>query len=158
YRVRDVNDAARRLLEEGFGELTVEGEISNCKQHSGHWYFSLKDEVAELGAVMFQSDAASLRFRPQNGLAVRARGRLGIYVPKGKYQIQVRAMRPVGQGALELAFKQLKEKLEAEGLFDPARKRALPRFPRRVALVTSPSGAAVRDLLTTLAGRWPLAR
>jgi len=158
YRVREINDAARRLLDEGFGELTVEGEISNCKQHAGHWYFSLKDEFAELGAVMFQSDAAALRFRPQNGLAVRVRGRLGIYVPKGKYQIQVRAMRPVGQGALELAFKQLKEKLEAEGLFDPARKRALPRFPRCVALVTSPSGAAVRDLLTTLAGRWPLAR
>jgi exodeoxyribonuclease VII large subunit len=155
YRVRDVNEAVRRVLDEGFGEIVVEGEISNCKQQgaSGHWYFSLKDEVAELGAVLFRSDAAGLRFKPENGLAVRARGRLSVYVPKGKYQLQVRTMQPVGQGALELAFKQLKQKLAAEGLFDAARKRALPRFPARIALVTSPDGAAIRDVLTTLAGR-----
>jgi exodeoxyribonuclease VII large subunit len=159
FQVREINEAVRQVLEEGFGEIFVEGEISNAKQQaaSGHWYFSLKDEAAEIGAVMFRGDAAQLRFRPENGLAVRVRGKLNVYVPRGRYQVQVRSMEPVGQGALELAFKQLKEKLALEGLFDAERKRSLPRFPHRIALVTSPSGAAVRDVLTTLAGRWPLA-
>lgn len=160
FKVREINEAVRGLLEEGFGEILVEGEISNCKQQaaSGHWYFSLKDEVAELNAVMFRGDATRLRFRPENGVMVQARGRLNVYVAKGRYQLQVRDMVPVGQGALELAFKQLKEKLAAEGLFDAGRKRALPRFPRCVALITSGDGAAIRDMLTTLGSRWPLVR
>jgi exodeoxyribonuclease VII large subunit len=160
YRVREINEAVRALLDEGFGEITVAGEISNAKQQasSGHWYFSLKDDAAELAVVMFRSDAAALRFQPENGLMVHARGRLGLYVKRGTYQMQVRGMQPVGQGALELAFRQLREKLEGEGLFELARKRSLPRLPRCIAVVTSPTGAAIRDVLTTLARRWPLAR
>jgi len=160
YRVSDLNEAVRVLLDESFGEIHVEGEISNAKQQagSGHWYFVLKEDGAEIQAVMFRSDAQALRFRPENGLQVRARGRLGLFVRRGTYQIQVRGLVPVGQGALELAFRQLREKLDGEGLFDPARKRGLPRLPRCIAVVTSPTGAAVRDVLATLAGRWPLAR
>lgn len=159
YSVRELNEVVRQLLEAGFGDVVVEGEISNAKlQSSGHWYFTLKDEAAQLAAVLFRSDAVGLRFRVENGLHVRATGRLNLYVPQGKYQIQVRRLVPVGQGALELAFRQLCDKLRVEGLFETARKRGLPRFPRRVALVTSPTGAAVRDMLTTLSQRWPLAR
>lgn len=159
YTVRELNEVVRQMLEAGFGDVVVEGEISNARlQASGHWYFTLKDESAQLGAVLFRGDALALRFRPENGLHVRATGRLNLYVPQGKYQIQVRRLVPVGQGALELAFRQLCDRLRAEGLFEPARKRALPRFPRRVAVVTSPTGAAVRDMLATLAQRWPLAQ
>ena len=159
FTVTEINDAVRRLLEDSFGEVVVEGEISNLRPpSSGHLYFTLKDEAAQLAAVMFRGDATGLRFQLENGLRVRVFGRLTVYGAAGKYQIVVRSVQPVGQGALELAFRQLKEKLQAEGLFDASRKRALPRYPRRVALVTSASGAAVRDLLTTLAARWPLAR
>ena len=159
YRVSELNEVVQRLLEDGFGEVHVEGEISNARQQSsGHWYFTLKDEASQLAAVLFRGMQTGLRFRPENGLHVRATGRLQLFVPHGKYQMMVRTLAPLGQGALELAFRQLRERLQAEGLFDPARKRALPRFPRCVALVTSPTGAAVRDLLATLAARWPLAR
>jgi exodeoxyribonuclease VII large subunit len=159
FTVTEVNDAVRRLLEDSFGEVVVGGEISNCRPPaSGHWYFTLKDDSAQLAAVMFRSDAVALKFQLENGLHVRVFGRLTVYGPGGKYQVVVRSVQPVGQGALELAFRQLKEKLQAEGLFDASRKRSLPRYPRRVALVTSPGGAAVRDMLTTLAARWPLAR
>jgi exodeoxyribonuclease VII large subunit len=160
YGVRAINEIVRRLLDDAFGEVTVEGEISNARRQpgSGHWYFTLKEQDAQLAAVLFRGDAEALRFQPENGLAVRATGKLTIWVQGGRYQLQVRRLAPVGQGALELAFRQLCAKLQAEGLFDPGRKRPLPRFPRRVALVTSPAGAAVRDMLTTLAARWPLAR
>jgi exodeoxyribonuclease VII large subunit len=159
YSVHEINDIVRVLLEDAFRDLVVEGEISNAKQHSsGHWYFTLKDESAQLAAVMFRADAQALRFRPENGLAVRAAGRLSVYAAQGKFQIIVRTLLPVGQGALELAFRQLQAKLQAEGLFEAARKRPLPLFPRRIALITSPSGAAVRDMLITLRMRWPVAR
>ena len=159
FTVRELNDVVRQVLEDGFGDIAVEGEISNLKQQtSGHWYFTLKDDAAQLSAVFFRGDASRVRFRPEHGLRVRAFGRLTLYTAQGKYQLVVRDLVPVGQGALELAFRQLKEKLQAEGLFDEARKRPLPRFPRRIALVTSPTGAAVRDMLTTLATRWPLLR
>ncbi len=159
YSVSEINAQVKRLLEEAFGEIEVEGEISNARQQaSGHWYFTLKDAAAQLGCVLFRSDAANLRFDPEHGLHVRARGRLGLYAPQGKFQMQVRSLWPVGQGALELAFRQLKEKLQREGLFDLERKKPLPRLPRRVALVTSPSGAAVRDMVATLSARWPLLR
>jgi exodeoxyribonuclease VII large subunit len=159
YRVHELNEIVRQLLDDGFGEVRVEGEISNARRHaSGHWYFTLKDEASQLAAVLFRGMQNGLRFEPENGLQVRAAGRLQLFVPQGKYQLQVRALEPLGQGALELAFRQLRERLQAEGLFDPARKRALPRYPRCIAVVTSMSGAAVRDILTTLGARWPLAR
>ncbi len=159
YRVGELNEVVRRLLDEGFGEVLVEGEISNARQQSsGHWYFTLKDDASQLPAVLFRGMQAGLRFRPENGLHVRAAGRLQLFVPQGKYQLQVRTLLPLGQGALELAFRQLRERLQAEGLFDAARKRALPHYPRCVALITSPTGAAVRDMLATLAARWPLTR
>jgi exodeoxyribonuclease VII large subunit len=159
YRVHELNEIVRQLLDDGFGEVRVEGEISNARRHaSGHWYFTLKDDASQLAAVLFRGMQNGLRFEPENGLQVRAAGRLQLFVPQGKYQLQVRALEPLGQGALELAFRQLRERLQAEGLFDPARKRALPRYPRCIAVVTSMSGAAVRDILTTLGARWPLAR
>jgi exodeoxyribonuclease VII large subunit len=158
YSVREINEVVRAVLDDGFDAVTIEGEISNARlQSSGHWYFTLKDDMAQLPVVLFRADAAPLRFQPENGLAVRATGRLSLYVPQGKFQLVARRLVPVGQGALELAFRQLRDRLQAEGLFDAARKRPLPRYPRRIALVTSPSGAAVRDVLTTLAARWPLA-
>ncbi|MFQ5599933.1 MAG: exodeoxyribonuclease VII large subunit, partial [Candidatus Krumholzibacteriia bacterium] len=157
YSVSEITESVRRLLEETFRDVVVEGEISNARRHSsGHCYFTLKDERAQLACVLFRSDALALRFDLENGLRVRATGRLNLYPPQGKFQLQVRALLPVGHGALELAFRQLKERLQKEGLFDAARKRALPRLPQRVALITSPTGAAVRDMITTLTSRWPL--
>jgi exodeoxyribonuclease VII large subunit len=157
YTVSQINELVRRLLDESFGLVVVEGEVSNARrQSSGHWYFTLKDKQANLGAVMFRSDANALRFQLENGLHVRTTGRLSLYPPQGKFQLQVRRVEPVGHGTLELAFRQLRDKLQREGLFDAARKRALPRLPARVALVTSPTGAAVRDMITTFRARWPL--
>jgi len=157
YSVSEINERVKRLLEDAFGDVDVEGEISNVRaQASGHWYFTLKDAQSQLQCILFRSDAARLRFEPEQGLHVRVRGRLGLYAPQGRYQMQVRTLHPVGHGALELAFRQLKDKLQREGLFDARRKRSLPQLPRRVALVTSPTGAAVRDLVATLALRWPL--
>ncbi len=157
YTVSEINERVRRLLDEAFGTVHVEGEISNLRLHaSGIYYFTQKDAQAQLPCVLFRTEAAALRFKPENGLHVRARGTLAIYAAQGKYQLQVLGLVPEGLGALELAFRQLRDKLEAEGLFDPARKRRLPRLPRRVALVTSPTGAAVRDMITTLSARWPL--
>ena len=159
YSVSQINELVRRMLDESFGSVVVEGEVSNARrQSSGHWYFTLKDERANLAAVLFRSDAASLRFELENGLRVRATGRLNLYAPQGKFQLQARRVEPVGHGALELAFRQLRDKLQREGLFEAARKRDLPRFPACVALVTSPTGAAVRDMITTLRQRWPLTR
>jgi len=159
YTVTQINERVRALLDDAFGVIFVEGEISNARRHtSGHWYFTLKDAQSQLDAVLFRSDAAGLRFELENGLHVRAAGRLTLYAPQGRYQLVAHGLVPVGYGELELAFRQLKEKLQREGLFDPARKRRLPRMPRRVALVTSPSGAAVRDMLSTLGARWPLAQ
>jgi len=158
FSVSEINERVRRLLDEAFGEVHVEGEISGARQHaSGHWYFTLKDAAAQLACVLFRSDAANLRFELQQGLRVRATGRLDLYTPQGKYQLKVRRLLPVGQGELELAFRQLKDKLQAEGLFAAERKKPLPRLPRRVALITSPTGAAVRDMITTLSARWPVA-
>ncbi len=157
YSVSEINERVKRLLEAAFGDVDVEGEISNIRrQASGHWYFTLKDAQAQLQCVLFRSDATKLRFEPEHGLHVRARGRLGLYAPQGRYQLQVRTLHPVGHGALELAFRQLKDKLQREGLFEAQRKKPLPRLPRRVALVTSPTGAAVRDMVATIAMRWPL--
>ncbi|HEX6839080.1 MAG TPA: exodeoxyribonuclease VII large subunit [Polyangia bacterium] len=150
-RVFSVSDLVRgvaRTVEARFGMVSVEGEISNFSApRSGHLYFTLKDAEAQLPAVMFRSSAERLKFAPHDGLVVRARGRCSIFEAQGKFQLYVDALEPAGLGALQLAFEQLKKKLAAEGLFDAKRKRPLPRWPRRIGIVTSPTGAAVRDIL-----------
>ncbi len=137
----------------------VVGEISNLKRHtSGHLYFVLKDEHTELSCVMWRAAAAKLKFDPTGGIEAIATGNIDVFERSGRYQLYVRRLEPKGVGALELAFRQLREKLEKEGLFDPARRKPLPRFPERVAVVTSQTGAAVRDIVQTLRRRWPATR
>lgn len=139
--------------------LLVRGEISNYKLYpSGHHYFTLKDGEGALRCVMFRGDAASLRFRPQNGMQVIAAGRVTVFPRDGQYQLYCARLTPEGAGDLHVAFEQLKEKLLREGLFDRSRKKPIPRFPGQIALVTSPAGAAVRDMLRILKARWPMAR
>lgn len=137
--------------------VCVTGELSNFKRHSsGHLYFTLKDSDAAVQAVMFRSDAARLRFSPESGMKVIVTGRVSLYPKSGQYQIYVNTMQPDGIGSLYLAFEQLKEKLYRKGLFDPAHKKALPQYPKRIAVVTSPTGAAVRDMIRILNRRYPL--
>ena len=143
-------------LAEAFPALWVKGELTGFKRYgSGHLYFSLKDEGAVLGCVMWKGRAGRLAFEPQDGLEVEAFGAISVYEPQGRYQLVVDELRPAGVGALLLALEELKQRLAAEGLFDAARKRPLPRYPARIGLVTSPSGAAVRDLVKVLRARWP---
>ena len=154
--VSQLTSMIRGLLEEQLGEIWVEGEISNCRVwNTGHMYFTLKDGDAQLKAVMFKTTLRYLRFKPEDGLHVVARGQLGIYAPKGEYQIVCAHMEPHGLGALQLAFEQLKKKLQAEGLFDAARKRPLPALPRKIGIVTSLDGAALRDIVKILRRRHP---
>src|SRR5438093_1478003 len=155
--VAELTRDIKGVLEEGFPQVWVSGQISGYKPQgqSGHVYFRLKDEDAILPAVIWRSTVARLRFEPHDGLEVIACGRIEVYPPHGKYQLVIQALQPKGLGALELAFRQLCEKLSKLGYFESARKRPLPRFPRRVALVTSPSGAAIRDMLKILSSRWP---
>ena len=144
----------RGTLEARFASVWVEGEISNFKMAaSGHWYFTVKDEGAQLHAKCFRGINGKIRFRPSDGLQVRVRGRLSVYEPRGEYELIVEALDPVGAGALRVAFEQMRERLAAEGLFDEELKKALPLFPRRIGIVTSPTGAAIRDILTILARR-----
>ena len=144
--------------DEILSQVCVRGELSNFKAHSsGHLYFTLKDEGAVISCVMFRSDAMKLRFRPESGMKVILYGRVSLFPKSGQYQIYVTNMQPDGVGALAVAFEQLKRRLHDEGLFDPAHKKSLPRYPRRVALVTSPTGAAVRDMIRILGHRWPMA-
>lgn len=146
------------VVESTFRFVWVSGEISNCKQaSSGHIYFTLKDEGAQLSAIMWRTAAARLKFQLKDGLKVLAAGPIQLYETRGQYQIIAEQLEPQGIGALELAFRQLRQKLEAEGLFDVERKRPWPVIPRRIALITSPTGAAVRDMLQVIARRWPKA-
>ncbi len=139
---------ARELVEAEFGDVWVEGEISNLRPaSSGHLYFTLKDEEAQLPVVLFRRQALLLRFRPEDGLQVRVRGKASIYEQRGQLQLVAESMEPVGAGSLQIAFEQLRDRLKAEGLFDQERKRALPAFPRTVAVITSPTGAVIRDFL-----------
>lgn len=152
--VSQLTEQIKDLLESEFFALNVQGEVSNYKRHqSGHWYFTLKDRDAQLRAVFFKQWNRLMRFNPENGLEVRVRGRLSVYEPRGDYQIMVETMEPVGVGALQLAFEQQVKKLAAEGLFDETRKRPLPMLPRRIGIVTSPAGAAIRDMLQILERR-----
>ena len=144
--------------DEILSQACVRGELSNYKIHSsGHHYFTLKDEGAVISCVMFRSDAMRLRFRPETGMKVILSGRVSLFPKSGQYQIYVSHMQPDGVGDLAVAFEQLKKKLSVEGLFDPARKKPLPRYPGTIALVTSPTGAAVQDMIRILGRRWPLA-
>ena len=144
--------------DEILSQACVRGELSNFKAHSsGHLYFTLKDEGAVISCVMFRSDAMKLRFRPESGMKVILYGRVSLFPKSGQYQIYVTNMQPDGVGALAVAFEQLKRRLHEEGLFDPNHKKPLPRYPERVALVTSPTGAAVRDMIRILGRRWPMA-
>lgn len=152
--VSQLTNSIRITLESRFASVWVEGEISNFKDHSsGHWYFTLKDQNAQLRAKCFRSTNVRIRFRPANGLHVRARGKLSIYAPRGEYELVVDALDPVGAGALRIAFEQLRDRLQAEGLFAKELKRPLPVFPRRVGIVTSPTGAAIRDILNVISRR-----
>ena len=160
YTVTQLNQEMKLLLEThpNFRNLFVRGEISNFKLHtSGHCYFSLKDREAAISCVMFRSDAQRLRFRPENGLSVIARGRISAYPKTGQVQLYVSDLVPDGAGALSLQFEQLKEKLYREGLFDPAHKKELPLYPNTIAIVTSPTGAAVHDMIRILRRRFPSA-
>lgn len=153
--VAELNALVRDRIETAFPSVWIEAEISNLRRYpSGHTYFTLKDAQAQIAAVLFRGSAAGLRFRPEDGLKVLARGRVSLYEPRGTYQVIVEAMEPAGLGALQLAFEQLKARLEAEGLFNAARKRPLPRLPRRIGIVTSPAGAAIRDILRVLRRRF----
>lgn len=152
--VSQLTNSVRIALESRFASVWVEGEISNFKDHSsGHWYFTLKDEHAQLRAKCFRSTNIRIRFRPANGLKVRARGKLSVYAPRGEYELVIDALDPVGAGALRIAFEQLRDRLQAEGLFAKELKRPLPVFPRRVGIVTSPTGAAIRDILNVISRR-----
>jgi exodeoxyribonuclease VII large subunit len=154
YSVSELSAEVREMLERRFTDIWIEGEISNFKSSAaGHLYFTLKDDRAQLPAVCFRNAARFLRFRPENGKHFRARGRITAYEGRGEYQLIVEVLEPAGLGALQLAFEQLKERLEKEGLFRIERKRPLPALPRRIGIVTSPTGAALRDVLTVLKRR-----
>lgn len=157
--VSALNKLIRRKLEGEFATLWIRGEISNFKAHpSGHFYFSLKDKESQINAVMFRGFNTQLRFKPEDGMEVVVRGKVTVYEPRGNYQVFCETMDPVGAGALQKAFEQLKKKLQAEGLFDVARKRPIPIAPKHIAIVTSPSGAAIRDMLNVLSRRYRAAR
>jgi exodeoxyribonuclease VII large subunit len=156
--VSELTALVKEVVETGFADIGVTGEISNLSRpKSGHLYFDIKDEGARIRAIIWRSQAARIPFDLHNGLAVRAWGGLDVYPSQGAYQVIVRKIEPEGIGPLELAFRQLSDRLRAEGLFDPSRKRPLPTFPSRIVVVSSPSGAAVRDVLTITARRWPAA-
>jgi exodeoxyribonuclease VII large subunit len=155
YSVSRLNREARQVLESRYGAVWVEGEISNFKFHtSGHMYFTLKDETAQISAVFFSRFNQAVRFELKDGLKVLAFGKISLYEPRGQYQLSIERVEPRGVGALQLAFLQMKEKLEKEGLFDPARKKPIPVYPRTVGIVTSPTGAAIRDILNIISRRF----
>ena len=156
FTVSELNTLVRSLIEESYPEVTVLGEVSNFKRHtSGHLYFTLKDSEAQLRAVCFRGQAERVSFDLEDGIQVLATGRLTVYEAYGQYQIVVYSIEQAGVGELEAAFRKLRERLEKEGLFDPAHKKPLPAYPFRLAVVTSPTGAAVRDIVSTLRRRWP---
>jgi exodeoxyribonuclease VII large subunit len=157
-RAMTVSELTSRLsgvLETEFFDVWVEGEISNLTiASSGHWYFSLKDANAQVRAVVWKTATRLIRFKPKDGMKVLARGGLKVYAPKGEYQVSVEVLEPIGKGSLQQAYEELKEKLEKEGLFDKARKRPLPMLPRRVGIVTSPTGAVIQDILRVVERRY----
>lgn len=158
YTVAEITRKIKEQLETAFSSVQVEGEISNfSRPASGHCYFTLKDDRSQIRCVLWRSSAARLRFEPSDGMQVVCRGAVEVYAPRGSYQLMVRSMQPGGEGALQKALRELQARLAAEGLFDPRRKRELPEFPERIAVVTSPTAAALADFLEVLRRRWPLA-
>lgn len=156
YSVSELTREIRFLLESSFPEIWVQGEISNFSRHtSGHMYFSLKDDKAQISCVMWQSRNQNLFFTPQDGMKVLVQARVTVFEKRGSYQLNVLQLQPAGVGELQLAFEQLKNRLREEGLFSPEFKKALPRFPQRVGIVTSPTGAAIQDLISVLRRRLP---
>src|SRR5579872_6921919 len=155
WKVSEITQQIGNLLEGAFQDVWIEGEVSNFKPApSGHLYFTLKDSRSQIRCVCFRDQARLLKFRPDNGLHITLRGALGVYEPRGDYQIYVSHIEPVGLGALQLAFEQLKKQLQEEGLFEPSRKKALPILPRCIGVISSPSGAAIRDILRVLKRRF----
>ena len=156
WSVAELTARISGVLSGQFSNIWVEGEVSNFHPAtSGHLYFTLKDAKAAVKCVCFRSQAMRLKFRPEDGLKLIVRGSISVYEPRGEYQIYVEHIEPAGLGALQLAFEQLKKRLEAEGLFDEARKKPLPLLPRRIGVITSPTGAAVRDIVRILRRRFP---
>ena len=156
YKVGELADSLRGLLEGALPSVWVQGEVSNFRNPAGHWYFTLKDESAQIPCVMFKGRNFAVRPQPRDGDAVLLRGQVSFYAPQGRAQLIVAHLEPAGEGALLRAFEDLKKKLAAEGLFDPERKRALPQVPRGIGIITSPTGAALQDMLSTLRRRYPL--
>ena len=155
YSVTQINTVIKSQLEGHFPRMWVQGEVSNFKRHSsGHCYFSLKDSESQIRAVMFKSYNLKLEFSPEDGMEVLVRASVTTFIKRGEYQLLCYQMQPVGQGALQAQFEQVKQKLQSEGLFDPGRKKPLPKYPQRIALVTSPTGAVIKDLLNVLTRRF----
>jgi len=153
--VTELTREIKDLIEGQFPDLWVEGEISNLRiPPSGHVYFTLKDESSQIRAVLFRTQVRALRFNPEDGIQVICRGRVSLYEKRGEYQIILEALEPKGIGALQLAYLQLKEKLEKEGLFDPAHKKPIPMVPQKIGIVTSPTGAVIRDMLHIIERRF----
>src|SRR5713101_3004221 len=156
WTVSELTGKIRDLLAKNFTDISVQGEISNCREaQSGHIYFTLKDDRAQVRCVFFKQQQRGIKFRPEDGLQMTVRGTISVYEARGEYQIYVENLEPVGLGALQLAFEQLKKRLEAEGLFAAERKKPLPLLPSRIGLITSPRGAAVRDVVRILRRRFP---
>jgi exodeoxyribonuclease VII large subunit len=156
FTVSELTGKIRDLLAKNFTDISVQGEVSNCREaQSGHIYFTLKDDRSQVHCVYFKQQQRGIKFRPEDGLQVTVRGSVSVYEQRGEYQIYVEKIDLVGQGALQLAFEQLKKRLEAEGLFDAARKKPLPLLPSRIGIITSPKGAAVRDVVRILTRRFP---
>src|ERR1700723_1965877 len=159
WKVSELTARIRELLESALPEVGVEGEVSNCHAgQSGHCYFTLKDAKSQIRCVCFRDQMRGMKFKPEDGLHITVRGALSVYDARGEYQIYVTLIEPVGLGALQLAFEQLKKKLELEGLFAAARKKPLPVLPRCIGVITSPTGAAIRDILRVLKRRFPNAQ
>lgn len=157
FTVSELTQAIKFVLESTFDNISVEGEISNFKSHiSGHWYFNLKDENAVINCTMWRGFNNYVFFTPQDGMKIIVTGRITVYPPRGNYQIDVRSMKPAGEGELQAAFERLKQKLKSEGLFDLDRKRAIPFFPNKIGIVTAIDGAAIRDIISVAERRFPL--
>jgi exodeoxyribonuclease VII large subunit len=156
YTVSELNALIRGILGSEFDDIWVAGEVSGCRiVSSGHCYFTLKDRESQIKCACYRSAMRYLKFKPQDGMSVLARGRIDVYEARGEYQLQVEAIEPQGHGALQFAFEQLKKKLAMEGLFEASRKRPIPRFPKRIGIVTSPTGAVIQDMIQILSRRFP---